>query len=367
MASCNLYGASPIMRTVPRVNRKGQYLDATGKVVSSPNKAARVRKPSGLCRANPGTAYGPKKGRTGAVITGTGTIVPDPKLPHNKQPWSKFFGEKLWSCDSRRGYYEIADSGPKGATFNKHSANVVRKFPNMSQGRVFFSAHAGRAGTLCIKADQPSIREGIIRKINGDMPWYVRYTPLRLFMGDAGECPKGLTDKQCTALATSMENLRPPSQNHFVEFFFLLAAFTIGPDVYHALKRWIQSKRNGGDGDGKGNGGGGGDSITFEQLGQILAGVAAAQGEPAKAPQATEPKTFVANSLIHGMLQYGGAKAIRSTTAGQVPVAKGLPAGKAGVKPTTIAPPVPIVAAPRPFAVRAPVFVPRAAPVPVVP
>ncbi len=239
----------------------------------------------GLCRANPGTAYGPRDGRPGAVMTQAGVIVPDPTRPANDQPWSAFHGESLRSCDARQGYYEIADSGPNGATFNHTSADVVRTFPNMSQDRASFSAHAGRPGTLCLRADQPAVREGIIRHIRGNRPWYVNYSPARWFVG---ECPTGLSDQQCEALATSMEHLRPPQQDHLTEFFFLIAAFTIGPDVYHALKRWIQSRRNGGNGDGNGGSGGGGGNIemTPEQLGRALAAMHAAPGQADAAPQA---------------------------------------------------------------------------------
>ncbi len=216
--------------------------------------ASNLQGHKGLCRANPGTAYGPKDDKPGAVFTQKGAIVPDPTLQGVKpedQPWGAFIGETLRACDPKHGYYEIADSGPKGATFDKKSANVVRKFPNMSKDRVMLSAFGGKAGTLCIKADQPSIREGIIRTIRGGEDWY---NPFHWFDGD---CPKGLSGQQCDALASSMAQLRPPSQNHLMEFFFLIAAFTIGPDIYHGIKNRFKKGKGDGDGNGSGNGGGG--------------------------------------------------------------------------------------------------------------
>ncbi len=232
---------------------------------------------NGLCRANPGTAYGATEDKPGAVFTQGGVIVPDPTITSGDQPWADYIGETLRSCDSRQGYYEIADSGPHGATFDHDAADAVRGFPNMSQDRVSLSAFGGRAGTLCIKADQPAIREGIIRTIRGGESWY---NPLHWF---DGECPTGLSDQQCDALASSMERLRPPTQDHLVEFFFLLAAFTVGPDVYHSFKNWLKNRRGGGNGDGDGNGGGGG--ISPEQAGRMFAEFLAAQGQGAVAPQ----------------------------------------------------------------------------------
>ncbi len=305
----------------------------------------------GLCRANPGTAYGEQKNSDnkkipGAVMTQSGTIVPDPTRAKNDQPWEAYHGESLRSCDSRSGYYEIADSGPNGATFDHKSADVIRKFPNMSQDRVSLSAFGGKPGTLCVKADQPAIREGLIYKLWGKEDWW---NPLAWFDGD---CPEDLDDQQCHALAHSMSTLRPPQQNHLMEFFFLIAAFTIGPDIYHGLKNWWKN-RGGGDKGGGPGGGNGNIEMTPEQLAQVMAAAAAAKGETAPQPevqpnaQPASAQPFTADSFVDAELQNGSKS----------PVAKATPGAK-GAKAPVATPPVPVVPAPP--------VVPKGAPVPVV-